>query len=85
MFACEGGTGGTPAMLKLMEEKLIKQFEPTVCKIVDPYGDMNSITIQVYSAKFKGMLPLARHRAINECLKDEIKLIHAVQIDAKVV
>jgi stress-induced morphogen len=65
-------------MLKQMEAKLQKEFEPTVCKIVDPYGDMNSITITVHSSKFKGMLPLARHRAINELLKEEIQLIHAV-------
>jgi stress-induced morphogen len=29
------------------------------------------------------MLPVARHRAINELLKEEMKMIHAVQIDAK--
>ena len=67
-----------------MEDKLKKEFEPTICKIVDPNGDMNSIVIKIQSAKFKGMLPVARHRAINELLKEEIKLIHAVQIDAKV-
>ena len=37
----------------------------------------------IVSDKFKGMLPLARHRAINTLLKDEIKQIHAVTIDAK--
>ena len=68
-----------------MEEKLKREFEPTLCKIVDPHGDMNSVVIHVHSAKFKGMLPVARHRAINEVLKEEIKLIHAVQIDAKAV
>jgi len=35
------------------------------------------------SDAFKGMMPLARHRAINDLLKEEIKMIHAVQIDAK--
>jgi len=78
MFACDGGAGGTPEMLKEMEAKLVKAFEPSHCKIVDNYGDMNSIVIHCHSAKFKGMLPVARHRAINEVLKEEIGMIHAV-------
>jgi len=59
-------------------DKLKKAFEPTMCKIVDPNGDMNSIQIKIVSSKFNGMLPIARHRAINELLKEEFKLIHAV-------
>ena len=73
-----------PSMLKVMEHKLKNKFNPTMLSVVDPYGDMNSVKIQIVSEAFKGMLPLARHRAINETLKDEIKLIHAVQIDAKI-
>ena len=82
-FGCDGAAGGTPEVIRQMEEKLKKAFEPTVCKIVDPVGDMNSIVIKIVSPKFQGMLPRARHRAINELLKEEFKLIHAVQIDAK--
>ena len=37
------------------------------------------------SEQFKGKMPIARHRMINEILKDEIKMIHAVVIDAKTV
>jgi stress-induced morphogen len=80
---CESSPEATQSMLKKMEAKLTKEFEPVQCHVVDPYGDMNSVQIRVVSEKFKGMLPLARHRAINEVLKEEIKLIHAVQIDAK--
>ena len=29
------------------------------------------------------MMPLQRHRAINACIADEIKKLHAVTIDAK--
>lgn len=82
-FGCDGAAGGTPEVIRLMEEKLNKAFEPTVCKIIDPVGDMNSIVIKIVSPKFQRMLPIARHRAINELLKEEFKLIHAVQIDAK--
>ena len=82
-FACDGAAGGTPEMIRQMEQKLKVAFEPTSCKIVDPVGDMNSIVIKIVSPKFQGMLPIARHRAINDLLKEEFKLIHAVQIEAK--
>lgn len=69
--------------LVTMKRKLADAFDPTTCEVVDLSGDLNSIQIHVVSAAFKGMLPLARHRAVNDVLKDEIKLIHAVQINAK--
>jgi len=77
-FGCDGAAGGTPEVIRQMEDKLKKAFEPTSCKIVDPVGDMNSIVIKIVSPKFQGMLPIARHRAINDLLKEEFKLIHAV-------
>ena len=76
-FACDGSTGG-PEVLEAMEKKLKEEFNPVDCKIVDPYGDVSSVQIFIVSEKFQGMLPLARHRAINALLKDEIKQIHAV-------
>ena len=76
-FACDPSYAG-PHTLQEMREKLQKEFEPLQCEVVDPYGDCSSIQILVVSDKFKGMLPLARHRAINSLLADEIKLIHAV-------
>jgi hypothetical protein len=51
-FACDGAAGGTPEMIKQMEQKLKIAFEPTSCKIVDPVGDMNSIVIKIVSPKF---------------------------------
>ena len=66
-----------------MREKLAKEFEPDEIQVVDPYGDCSSVQIYIVSSNFQGMLPLARHRAINTLLADEIKLIHAVTIEAK--
>ena len=51
--------------------------------MLNPNGDYNSVVIRVVSEKFEGKMPVARHRMVNDILKDEIKLIHAVQIDAK--
>ena len=36
--------------------------------------------MSVVSPKFEGMKLIARHRAINTALKDEITQIHALQI-----
>ena len=48
-------------------------------------GGGDKVDIFVVSDQFKGMLPLARHRMINDMLKEEIKQVHAVQIEAKTV
>ena len=82
LFACDGSTGG-PHTIIAMREKLQQHFQPTQCEVVDSYGDASSVQIFIVSDKFEGMLPLARHRAINACLKDEIGQVHAVTIDAK--
>ena len=78
---CDPHEGGVD--IGAMEKKLKDKFDAVECQVVDPYGDQSSIQIRVVSEAFKGMLPLARHRAINDLLKEEIKKIHAVQIDAK--
>lgn len=39
-------------MIRQMEDKLKKAFEPTMVTIVDPNGDMNSIVIRIVSQKF---------------------------------
>jgi len=82
LFACDEHSG-TPATVRVMEDKLRAEFNPTKIQVDDPHGDASSVAIFIVSDKFKGMLPLARHRAINALLKDEIKQIHAVTIDAK--
>ena len=81
-YGCDPHEGGLD-LVPSMEKKLQDKFDPVECKVIDAYGDQSSIQIRVVSEKFKGMLPLARHRAINDLLKEEIKKIHAVQIDAK--
>ena len=71
--ACGENSGLNRDVLKHMEKKHKDKFNPSMVQVVDPYGDMNSIQIKIVAESFKGMLPLARHRAINELLKDEIK------------
>ena len=76
-FACDASTAG-PETIQAMKDKLQKEFQPVMLEVSDPFGDASSVEIKIVSDKFEGMLPLARHRAINALLKDEIKQIHAV-------
>jgi len=81
-FGCEEGVAG-PDTFKTMEMKLKEAFQPVSCQVLNPNGDFNSAVIKIVSSSFEGKLPVARHRMVNEVLKNEIKMIHAVQIDAK--
>jgi BolA protein len=81
-FGCEEGGAG-PDTFKTMEMKLKEAFQPVSCQVLNPNGDYNSAVIKIVSSSFEGKLPVARHRMVNEVLKNEIKMIHAVQIDAK--
>lgn len=66
-----------------MDSKLRAHFKPADLKVADPNGDLYKVHIYIVSDQFKGMLPLARHRAINAVVADEVKKLHAVTIDAK--
>lgn len=41
------------------------------------------IKVYIVSEQFKGLMPLQRHRAINACIADEVKKLHAITIEAK--
>jgi stress-induced morphogen len=66
-----------------MESKLRAHFKPADLKVVDPNGDLYKVHVYVVADQFKGMLPLARHRAINAVIADEVKKLHAITIEAK--
>jgi len=69
---------------KAMEQKLQAAFSPEVLEVLDQSGGQEShFQIVVVSQQFKGVLPLQRHRMINDCLKEEVPKIHAMQIEAK--
>ena len=59
------------------------ELNPLLAEVKDLVGDASSVQIRIVSEKFEGMLPLARHRLINDLLAKEIKMIHAVTIEAK--
>jgi BolA protein len=73
----------TFGVLEDMEGKLQKKFNPTALKVTDPNGDLYKVNVYIVSDQFKGMMLLQRHRAINACIADEVKQLHAITIEAK--
>lgn len=83
-----------PARIEKMRERLQAAFDPTELVIGDDshkhagHGGgaqgHGHFSVRIVSARFEGMTPLARHRAIyaalGEMMQDDI---HALAIDAK--
>ena len=64
-------------------EELLRERLPgtTFCKCVDfSDGCGTKFEVEVESTSFAGMALLARHRAVNAALKEEMHLIHALSI-----
>jgi stress-induced morphogen len=82
---------------KSITSKLQEGFLPTHLEVIDEShkhaghaamigkeGGESHFKVVIVSDLFKGMMPLDKHRAVNECLKDEVSgQIHALQIEAK--
>lgn len=73
-----------------IEKKIKDKFEPVYLEVVNesykhsvPKGSESHFKIVVVSEAFEGKALIQRHRVINEILADEIKLIHALSIQAK--
>lgn len=84
------------SFIKSITEKLEAEFSPTSLEVIneshlhsghqekfDGSGETH-LRIKIVSVVFEGMNRVARHRAINEQVADEINLgLHAVAIDVK--
>ncbi len=74
----------------LVWEKLTKEFTPTHIEVINEsvaHGSPNSeayMKVVVVSDSFKGLTTLKRHRALQDCLKEEMQSsIHAITIITK--
>lgn len=74
--------------------KLRTAFVPAVLEVVNesskhavPRGSETHFKVLVVSDRFEGMTLVQRHRAVNECLKEELSTggVHALSISAKTV
>lgn len=78
-----------------IEEKLTQVFAPTSLNVTDEShlhaghsgwkeGGETHFRVEMAATKFADMSRLARHRAINECLADELaSSVHALAIRAE--
>ena len=68
-----------------IQGKLAAQFKEEFdhVEVKNDDGVGQHVRIFVVSDQFEGKLPIARHRMINELIKEEIKGVHACSIEAK--
>jgi len=71
----------------IIEEKLEQAFTPEFLEVVNesymhnvPEGSESHFKVTVVSKEFEGKMLLARHRAVNKTLEEELKSIHALAI-----
>lgn len=75
----------TDPVAALIERKLTEALAPTsiVVEVVDASSAKYSVT--VVAEAFRGKTLVARHRAVNDALKEELQsTIHALTISAQV-
>lgn len=73
-----------------IQDKLNTQFSPSHLEVINeshqhnvPPGSESHFKVIVVSESFQGQLPLPRHRAVNQCLAEELANdIHALSISA---
>ncbi len=74
----------------LLHDKLVAGFAPTLLEVLDesgnhsvPAGSESHFKVVIVSDTFVGQSPLARHRAVNAALADELRAgLHALSIAA---
>ncbi|ELV5027847.1 BolA family transcriptional regulator [Vibrio cholerae] len=72
----------------VIEKKLSDEFQPEFLKVINesdmhnvPRGSESHFKVTVVSERFAGLLPVARHRLVNQTLADELaNHIHALAI-----
>ncbi len=81
-------------MKETLHQKLVAAFHPLHLEVIDQSaahhghkeagsGGNSHFKIILVSKAFEGKSPLERHRLVYECLAEEIKQIHAVQLDLR--
>ena len=69
------------ASSEVVQKKLEAEFSPTFLSVVDESDGCGSkFNVVVVSAKFEGVGLLQRQRAVNTCLAEEMKVIHALSM-----
>ena len=78
-----------------IEQRLSDSFAPEILEVIDESekhrghggwreGGETHFRVRIVSATFEGMNRVARHRAVNDCLKDALEQgVHALAIEAR--
>ena len=85
------GADAAGVVQRAIETKLGEAFQPTHLDVINesfmhnvPKGSESHFKVVVVSAQFEGQALLARHRAVNALLSEELEgPIHALSIKAK--
>lgn len=78
-------------MQRAVHSKLTRAFSPTYLRVENeshmhavPRGSETHFKVTLVAQAFEGLALLARHRAVNACLADELKSgVHALSITAR--
>jgi len=83
MASCKG------PIQSIIENKLSKFFSPSYLAVVNesykhsvPKGSESHFKVVVVSEEFKGKSLIQKHRSVNQALSEELKIIHALAIQA---
>lgn len=79
--ACAPGVSVSRA--SIIKSKLLAAMTPAVLDVKDVSGGCGEFfNVTIVSDRFEGMGTLARHRAVNGLIKDEIKSLHGIVVVA---
>lgn len=78
-------------MIEKIRSKLAEALQPTEINITDdspkhashytgPTAIPSHLRIAITSSKFNSLTTIARHRLVNEILKEEMQLIHSISL-----
>lgn len=74
----------------VIEKKLADHFKPSYLSVVNesykhavPKGSESHFKVVIVSEDFQGQALIKRHRSVNQLLKEELQIIHALAIEAK--
>eukprot|EP00842_Homolaphlyctis_polyrhiza_P001537 jgi/Hompol1/2384/HPOL_001442-RA len=66
---------------RVLHEKLVSQLKATRLNVTDISGGCGSMfAVDIASPAFAGLSIVKQHRLVTDTLKDDIKLMHGIQI-----
>lgn len=66
-----------------LKERILSEFPGAEVEVTDLTGTRDHYSLTVVSSAFEGLLPIKRHRLINDLLREELRngSVHALQLN----